>query len=99
MGGVCLKENKNSTSNIPDRKELTNEIDVIKNATLNNRSEENSYKNVHGLEKWEEGSRINTNANDLDCVFKNVWIGGQKASLDKDRLKKLGIKYILNVTC
>ena len=38
-------------------------------------------------------------ANDLDCVHKNVWIGGLKASLDKDRLKKLGIKFILNVTC
>mgnify|MGYP006906969996 CR=1 FL=1 len=49
---------------------------------MENRNKENS----HGLVKWEEGSRINMSANDLDCIFGKVWIGGQKASIDKDRL-------------
>ena len=37
--------------------------------------------------------------NDLDQIFDNLYIGGQKAATNKERLKELEIKYILNVTC
>ena len=37
--------------------------------------------------------------NDLDNLFGNCWIGGKRAATDKERLKKIGITHILNVTC
>lgn len=36
--------------------------------------------------------------NDLDEISQNLYLGGKKASSDKERLKSLGIKHILNVT-
>ena len=37
--------------------------------------------------------------NDYDNLFDNVFIGGETIATDKAGLKRLGIKYILNVTC
>ena len=37
--------------------------------------------------------------NDLDHIFEKLYIGGKKAATNKERLKDLGIRYILNVTC
>ena len=33
---------------------------------------------------------------DLDQVYPGIWVGGQRAAQDKERLKKIGIKHILN---
>ena len=32
----------------------------------------------------------------MDEVYPNIWLGGKAASEDKSRLKKLGVKRILN---
>ena len=33
---------------------------------------------------------------DLDEVFPGIWVGGQRASEDKERLQSLNIKHVLN---
>ena len=46
----------------------------------------------------EEEFHMHHEANDLDEIVPNIFLGGQKAASDKERLQNLGIGYILNVT-
>ena len=48
---------------------------------------------------FENDEIVGPHQNDLDNLFGNLWIGGKRAASDKQRLKKLGITHILNVTC
>ena len=60
----------------------------------------NQINNLESAEPYFEKDELTgVHQNDLDNLFDNVWIGGKRAATDKDRLQKLGITHILNVTC